>query len=162
MAGNFFQQALEKTKSLANQAVDSTKCAAQKTKLKSKISSENYNINKLYTEIGKYYYDTYRNNPDEAIRPVVNNVSQAFANIAALEQEIREVEELEARAMNTNNYNQGMQNQMYNQGMQPQMNQGMQPQMNQGMQPQMNQNMSNSVVSPDNIEAGVSQNTQEN
>ena len=41
MAGNFFQNAFEKTKSLANQAVDSTKCAAQKTKIKGKISSEN-------------------------------------------------------------------------------------------------------------------------
>ena len=39
MAGNFFQNAFEKTKSLANQAVDSTKCAAQKTKIKGKISS---------------------------------------------------------------------------------------------------------------------------
>ena len=51
MAGNFFQNAFEKTKSLANQAVDSTKCAAQKTKIKGKISSENSNLDRIYTDI---------------------------------------------------------------------------------------------------------------
>jgi hypothetical protein len=146
MAGNFFQQAFEKTKSLANQAVDSTKCAAQKTKLKGKISSENLDIDKAYKELGRYYYNVCKSNPPEEIKHNVEAINQSFANIAAWEQEIREIEEQEARAMNVNNqngyqvYNGGMQPQMNNSGMQPQMNNGgMQPQMyNGGMQPQMN------------------------
>ena len=168
MAGNFFQNAFEKTKSLANQAVDSTKCAAQKTKIKGKISSENSNLDRIYTEIGRYYYNLNKEEAPEEIKHLFDSAAKGLENIAALEKEYREVEEQEHRIMNSGNqyqqtppqgmYNQqmngmppqGMYNQQMNgmppQGMAPQMNgmppQGMAPQMNgmppQGMAPQMN------------------------
>ena len=168
MAGNFFQNAFEKTKSLANQAVDSTKCAAQKTKIKGKISSENSNLDRIYTEIGRYYYNLNKEEAPEEIKHLFDSAAKGLENIAALEKEYREVEEQEHRIMNSGNqyqqtppqgmYNpqmngmppQGMYNPQMNgmppQGYNPQMNgmppQGMAPQMNgmppQGMAPQMN------------------------
>ena len=157
MAGNFFQNAFEKTKSLANQAVDSTKCAAQKTKIKGKISSENSNLDRIYTEIGRYYYNLNKEEAPEEIKHLFDSAAKGLENIAALEKEYREVEEQEHRIMNSGNQYQqtppqGMYNQQMNgmppQGMyNPQMNgmppQGMAPQMNgmppQGMAPQMNE-----------------------
>ena len=156
MAGNFFQNAFEKTKSLANQAVDSTKCAAQKTKIKSKISSENSNLDRIYTEIGRYYYNLNKEEAPEEIKHLFDSAAKGLENIVALEKEYREVEEQEHRIMNSGNqYQQTPPQGMYNpqmngmppQGMyNPQMNgmppQGMAPQMNgmppQGMAPQMN------------------------
>ena len=156
MAGNFFQNAFEKTKSLANQAVDSTKCAAQKTKIKGKISSENSNLDRIYTEIGRYYYNLNKEEAPEEIKHLFDSAAKGLENIAALEKEYREVEEQEHRIMNSGNqYQQTPPQGMYNpqmngmppQGMAPQMNgmppQGMAPQMNgmppQGMAPQMNE-----------------------
>ena len=169
MAGNFFQNAFEKTKSLANQAVDSTKCAAQKTKIKGKISSENSNLDRIYTEIGRYYYNLNKEEAPEEIKHLFDSAAKGLENIAALEKEYREVEEQEHRIMNSGNqyqqtppqgmYNpqmngmppQGMYNPQMNGmpplGYNPQMNgmppQGMAPQMNgmppQGMAPQMNE-----------------------
>ncbi len=156
MAGNFFQNAFEKTKSLANQAVDSTKCAAQKTKIKGKISSENSNLDRIYTEIGRYYYNLNKEEAPEEIKHLFDSAAKGLENIAALEKEYREVEEQEHRIMNSGNqYQQTPPQGMYNpqmngmppQGMyNPQMNgmppQGYNPQMNgmppQGMVPQMN------------------------
>lgn len=144
MAGNFFQNAFEKTKSLANQAVDSTKCAAQKTKIKSKISSENSNLDRIYTEIGRYYYNLNKEDAPEEIKHLFDSAAKGLENIAALEKEYREVEEQEHRIMNSGSqYQQTPPQGMYN----PQMNgmppQGMyNPQMNgmppQGYNPQMN------------------------
>ena len=156
MAGNFFQNAFEKTKSLANQAVDSTKCAAQKTKIKGKISSENSNLDRIYTEIGRYYYNLNKEEAPEEIKHLFDSAAKGLENIAALEKEYREVEEQEHRIMNSGNqYQQTPPQGMYNpqmngmppQGYNPQMNgmppQGMAPQMNgmppQGMAPQMNE-----------------------
>ena len=137
MAGNFFQNAFEKTKSLANQAVDSTKCAAQKTKIKGKISSENSNLDRIYTEIGRYYYNLNKEEAPEEIKHLFDSAAKGLENIAALEKEYREVEEQEHRIMNSGNqYQQTLPQGMYNQQMNGMPPQGMyNPQMN-GMPPQ--------------------------
>ena len=141
MAGNFFQNAFEKTKSLANQAVDSTKCAAQKTKIKGKISSENSNLDRIYTEIGRYYYNLNKEEAPEEIKHLFDSAAKGLENIAALEKEYREVEEQEHRIMNSGNqYQQTPPQGMYN----PQMN-GMPPQ---GMAPQMNEMPPQQNVAP--------------
>ena len=136
MAGNFFQNAFEKTKSLANQAVDSTKCAAQKTKIKGKISSENSNLDRIYTEIGRYYYNLNKEEAPEEIKYLFDSAAKGLENIAALEKEYREVEEQEHRIMNSGNqYQQTPPQGMYNQQMNGMPPQGMyNPQMN-GMPP---------------------------
>ena len=138
MAGNFFQNAFEKTKSLANQAVDSTKCAAQKTKIKGKISSENSNLDRIYTEIGRYYYNLNKEEAPEEIKHLFDSAAKGLENIAALEKEYREVEEQEHRIMNSGNqYQQTPPQGMYNQQMNGMPPQGMAPQTNE-MPPQQN------------------------
>ena len=136
MAGNFFQNAFEKTKSLANQAVDSTKCAAQKTKIKGKISSENSNLDRIYTEIGRYYYNLNKEEAPEEIKHLFDSAAKGLENIAALEKEYREVEEQEHRIMNSGNqYQQTPPQGMYNQQMNGMPPQGMyNPQMNGDLQ----------------------------
>ena len=137
MAGNFFQNAFEKTKSLANQAVDSTKCAAQKTKIKGKISSENSNLDRIYTEIGRYYYNLNKEEAPEEIKHLFDSAAKGLENIAALEKEYREVEEQEHRIMNSGNqYQQTPPQGMYNQQMNGMPPQGMYNQQMNGMPPQ--------------------------
>ena len=137
MAGNFFQNAFEKTKSLANQAVDSTKCAAQKTKIKGKISSENSNLDRIYTEIGRYYYNLNKEEAPEEIKHLFDSAAKGLGNIAALEKEYREVEEQEHRIMNSGNqYQQTPPQGMYNQQMNGMPPQGMYNQQMNGMPPQ--------------------------
>jgi len=136
MAGNFFQNAFEKTKSLANQAVDSTKCAAQKTKIKGKISSENSNLDRIYTEIGRYYYNLNKEEAPEEIKHLFDSAAKGLENIAALEKEYREVEEQEHRIMNSGNqYQQTPPQGMYNQQMNGMPPQGMYNQQMNGMPP---------------------------
>ncbi len=137
MAGNFFQNAFEKTKLLANQAVDSTKCAAQKTKIKGKISSENSNLDRIYTEIGRYYYNLNKEEAPEEIKHLFDSAAKGLENIAALEKEYREVEEQEHRIMNSGNqYQQTPPQGMYNQQMNGMPPQGMYNQQMNGMPPQ--------------------------
>ena len=137
MAGNFFQNAFEKTKSLANQAVDSTKCAAQKTKIKGKISSENSNLDRIYTEIGRYYYNLNKEEAPEEIKHLFDSAAKGLENIAALEKEYREVEEQEHRIMNSGNqYQQTPPQGMYNQQMNGMPPQGMYNPLMNGMPPQ--------------------------
>ena len=136
MAGNFFQNAFEKTKLLANQAVDSTKCAAQKTKIKGKISSENSNLDRIYTEIGRYYYNLNKEEAPEEIKHLFDSAAKGLENIAALEKEYREVEEQEHRIMNSGNqYQQTPPQGMYNQQMNGMPPQGMYNQQMNGMPP---------------------------
>ncbi len=132
MAGNFFQQ----VKDVANQAVDSTKNAAQKTMLKTKIQSENSRLDKLYTEVGRYYYNINKDNAPEELKQLFANINQVIGGIDALERECRDIEAMEQRA----NYNRQMGQQQYaNNGMgQPYPNGMQQQNMNYNGQPYSN------------------------
>ena len=107
---NTGQKVYDKTSVFAGKAVDATKNAGHKAKLKSDINSENYDINKAFQEIGRFYYDKYRENPDEIVMMHFDRVNQGLANIAAMEAELRVIEAQENNA--------AMMNQQY------QMNQG--------------------------------------
>ncbi len=132
MAGNFFQQ----VKSAANQAVDSTKNATRKTMLKSKIQTENSNADKLYAEVGRYYYNIHKEDFPQELGQLFGNINQAQANIAALEKELRDIEQQEQMA----NYNRQM-----NVNMQPQYQQQYQQQYNNGMPQQQYQQQYNGM-----------------
>ena len=108
----------ESAKMFANQAVDSTRYAAQKTKLKSNIKSEENNIERQYTEIGRYYFNKYVNNPDPEVVQFYDNAKRSMDAIYRHNQEIARIESMEA-AMNQGG------NQQYGQpNMQPNMQQG--------------------------------------
>ena len=119
----------ESAKMFANQAVDSTRYAAQKTKLKSNIKSEENNIERQYTEIGRYYFNKYVNNPDPEVVQFYDNAKRSMDAIYRHNQEIARIESMEA-AMNQGG------NQQYGQpNMQPNMQQGFNQNNMGGMQP---------------------------
>ena len=89
----------ESAKMFANQAVDSTRYAAQKTKLRSNIKSEDNNIERQYTEIGRYYFNKYVNNPDPEVAQFYDNAKRSMDAIYRHNQEIARIESMEA-AMN--------------------------------------------------------------
>ena len=115
----------ESAKMFANQAVDSTRYAAQKTKLKSNIKSEENNIERQYTEIGRYYFNKYVNNPDPEVAQFYDNAKRSMDAIYRHNQEIARIESMEA-AMNQGG------NQQY---AQPNMQQGFNQNNMGGMQP---------------------------
>ena len=115
----------ESAKMFANQAVDSTRYAAQKTKLRSNIKSEDNNIERQYTEIGRYYFNKYVNNPDPEVAQFYDNAKRSMDAIYRHNQEIARIESMEA-AMNQGG------NQQY---AQPNMQQGFNQNIMGGMQP---------------------------
>ena len=119
----------ESAKMFANQAVDSTRYAAQKTKLRSNIKSEENNIERQYTEIGRYYFNKYVNNPDPEVLQFYDNAKRSMDAIYRHNQEIARIESMEA-AMN-----QGGNQQYGQQNMQPNMQQGFNQNNMGGMQP---------------------------
>ena len=119
----------ESAKMFANQAVDSTRYAAQKTKLKSNIKSEENNIERQYTEIGRYYFNKYVNNPDPEVVQFYDNAKRSMDAIYRHNQEIARIESMEAAMNQGGNHQYGQQN------MQPNMQQGFNQNNMGGMQP---------------------------
>lgn len=89
---NTGQKVYDKTSGIAGKAVDATKSAGHKAKLKSDINSENYDLNKIFQDIGRYYFDKFRACPDEMIAQQFNAANQKLANIANMEAELRAME----------------------------------------------------------------------
>ena len=143
----------ESAKMFANQAVDSTRYAAQKTKLKSNIKSEENNIERQYTEIGRYYFNKYVNNPDPEVVQFYDNAKRSMDAIYRHNQEIARIESMEA-AMNQGG------NQQYGQpNMQPNMQQGFNQNNMGGMQGFNQNNVGGMQPNPQgfnqNIQGGV-------
>ncbi len=67
---------------------EKTKQVGNVAKLNAKIISSEHSISDNYTIIGKYYYDTYKNNPDEEIAETVNAVTASIETIAQLKSEL--------------------------------------------------------------------------
>ena len=143
----------ESAKMFANQAVDSTRYAAQKTKLRSNIKSEENNIERQYTEIGRYYFNKYVNNPDPEVVQFYDNAKRSMDAIYRHNQEIARIESMEA-AMNQGG------NQQYGQpNMQPNMQQGFNQNNMGGMQPNpQGFNQSNMGGMQPNMQQGFNQN----
>ncbi len=143
----------ESAKMFANQAVDSTRYAAQKTKLRSNIKSEENNIERQYTEIGRYYFNKYVNNPDPEVVQFYDNAKRSMDAIYRHNQEIARIESMEA-AMN-----QGGNQQYGQQNMQPNMQQGFNQNNMGGMQPNpQGFNQSNMGGMQPNMQQGFNQN----
>ena len=143
----------ESAKMFANQAVDSTRYAAQKTKLRSNIKSEDNNIERQYTEIGRYYFNKYVNNPDPEVAQFYDNAKRSMDAIYRHNQEIARIESMEA-AMN-----QGGNQQYGQQNMQPNMQQGFNQNNMGGMQPNpQGFNQNNMGGMQPNMQQGFNQN----
>lgn len=67
---------------------EKTKQVGNVAKMNAKIISCEHSISENYTILGKYYYDTYKDNPDEAITETVNAVTASIETIAELKSEL--------------------------------------------------------------------------
>lgn len=65
-----------------------TRNFADSTKLTGMIADEERNINALYPQIGKAYYELHKNDPEYALSELVAAVNDAFARIEQLKDQI--------------------------------------------------------------------------
>lgn len=81
-------KAADAGKGIANKAADKAKSGARIAKLKVEIATEKENMKKAYTEIGKLYYDTHKDDPEGFFIQLCDEVALAQRNIADKEAEI--------------------------------------------------------------------------
>ena len=67
---------------------EKTKQVGNVAKLNAKIISSEHSISDNYTILGKYYYDTYKNNPDEEIAETVNSITASIDAIDEMKNQI--------------------------------------------------------------------------
>ncbi len=67
---------------------EKTKQVGNTAKLNARIMSSERSVSENYTLIGKYYYDTYKNNPDEEIAETVNAITASLDTIDDLKSQI--------------------------------------------------------------------------
>lgn len=67
---------------------EKTKQVGNVAKLNAKIISSEHSISDNYTILGKYYYDTYKNNPDEDVAETVNSITASIDAIAEMKGQI--------------------------------------------------------------------------
>ena len=67
---------------------EKTKQVGEVARLNSKIVSSEHTISENYTILGKYYYDNYKNNPDEGAAEAVNSITAAFDAIHEMRAQI--------------------------------------------------------------------------
>ena len=81
----------DSTKEFADKAADKAKDASRIAKLTLEINSEKDVIKKAYSEIGKLYYETHKDDPEGFFIQLCDEVTLAQENIAAKEAEIAEL-----------------------------------------------------------------------
>ena len=67
---------------------EKTKQVGNVAKLNAKIISSEHSISDNYTILGKYYYDTYKDNPDETVAETVNSITASIDTIAEMKSQI--------------------------------------------------------------------------
>ncbi len=67
---------------------EKTKQVGSVAKMNAKIISCEHSISENYAILGKYYYDTYKDNPAEEIADTVNAVTASIETIAELKSEL--------------------------------------------------------------------------
>lgn len=81
-------KAADAGKGIANKAADKAKSGARIAKLTMEIAGEKENLKKAYTEMGKLYYDTHKDDPEGFFIQLCDEVALAQRNIAEKEAEI--------------------------------------------------------------------------
>lgn len=82
-----------KTRDIAGNVADKAKNVSRIAKLNFEISGERDTIKKAYIEIGKLYYETYRDNPDGFFVQLCDEIDMANESIKAKEDEIAKLKE---------------------------------------------------------------------
>ena len=67
---------------------EKTKQVGNVAKLNAKIISSEHSVSDNYTILGKYYYDTYKDNPDESVAETVNSITASLDAIDEMKNQI--------------------------------------------------------------------------
>ena len=67
---------------------EKTKQVSSVAKFNAKIISSEHSISDNYTILGKYYYDTYKDNPAEEVAETVNSITASLETIADMKSQI--------------------------------------------------------------------------
>lgn len=86
-----YQELRDKVTDAAGDVRERTKYAAKMTKLTVETNGELENLQKTYAEIGKLYYEQYRDYADAFLAQLCDEVTQANARIAQKERELDEL-----------------------------------------------------------------------
>ena len=89
----------EKTRDLAGNVADRAKDVSRVAKLNIEITQEKESVKKAYTELGKLYYETHKEDPDPFCIQLCDEVTMALDSIAAKEAEIAEIKAKNAKAV---------------------------------------------------------------
>lgn len=85
---DFFKKLGETINETGKTVGEKTKQVGNVAKLNAKIISSEHAVSDGYTALGKYYYDTYKENPDEAVAETVNNITASLETIADMKNQI--------------------------------------------------------------------------
>ena len=85
---DFFKKVGETITETGKSVSEKTKQVGNVAKLNAKIISSEHSISENYTILGKYYYDTYKDNPDEAVAETVNAVTASIDTIAEMKAQL--------------------------------------------------------------------------
>ena len=84
-------------------AEEKARLLARKAKLNADISRENTFIRRQRAEIGKIYYDLYKDSPDEPFRGCCEDITSAYGRIADMRSELEDIKNYKtANADDTN------------------------------------------------------------
>ena len=79
------------TRGFAEKAADRAKYTAKSAKLAFDINYEKDSIRRTYSEIGKLYYETHKDDGDEALKDLCDKIGAANRNIEKLKEERAEL-----------------------------------------------------------------------
>lgn len=85
---DFFKNAKETITETGKTIGDKTKQVGNVAKLNAKIISSEHSVSDNYTILGKFYYDTYKDNPDESVAETVNSITASLDTIADMKKQI--------------------------------------------------------------------------
>ena len=85
---DFFKKVGETLTETGKSVSEKTKQVGNVAKLNAKIISSEHSISENYTILGKYYYDNYKDNPDEAVAETVNAVTASIDTIAEMKAQL--------------------------------------------------------------------------
>ena len=89
---SFFNKIGEKITQTSQSAAHKTKIAAETLKLKSMISEEEKNINNIYQQIGKMYYETFGDNTEQPfVGQLITKIKDSEEKISTYEDQVKKL-----------------------------------------------------------------------
>jgi len=88
---SFFSKVGEKITQTGQSAAQKTKNTAETLKLKGMISDEEKNINNVFKQIGKMYYETFGENPEQPFVQLVANIKDSEGRIVTYTDQINQL-----------------------------------------------------------------------